>query len=254
MVPPADALRRSLLAPNLRAFEDLHARNWSTRFADPRGPHLHGLQALQPNFTFAGGEGRPRNIVQNAKYNTLGVLKLMQDPSYEPLAHCYYQVVFSATTRDWHMLQGGCSQRATFMILALFETLELDDRAIRNYFLLAQAGDVGRALANQLLWNLLTGPAMHPDHLDLSAWTTTFAKLQRQRYLDRPPRSHKDLQHWDWTHHYYLHHNLCRWARCRVPAPASVDHTPWYIGELSDGAPMAPPRCFGAGRREWQGN
>ena len=218
-------------------------------YADPRGPVLQPgqFQALLPGFTFAGDEGLPKHTPANAPLNTLGVLKKMGHPSYEFLRHSYNHVVFQALTKDWHMYQGGNSQKATFMLLALFETLELDRRAVRSYFLLAQSGDVGRALANQLLWNLLTGPAMHPDHLDLSAWVTTFAKHQRQRYLDRPPRSHKALQHWDWIHHIYYYKNLERWARTRAPAHAGPA---WTVECLPDGAPKAPPNCFGRGRRD----
>ena len=53
-------------------------------------------------------------------------------------------------------------------------------------FLLAQSGQVGRAHANKILWQLLSGPALDPLYADLSNLVTHEVYKARENF-DWPP-------------------------------------------------------------------
>ena len=55
-------------------------------------------------------------------------------------------------TEKWWILQGGNSPEALKEWLKVLKLLELDNKAKRDLFLMAQSGPVGRAQANKVLW------------------------------------------------------------------------------------------------------
>ena len=89
-------------------------------------------------------------------------------------------------TKRWWILQGGVQEEALHDWILVMEVLELDKKARRDLFLLAQSGHVGRSQGNQLLWHLLSTHANYPAYLDLSNLVTHKVYRANQEF-DKPP-------------------------------------------------------------------
>ena len=100
-------------------------------------------------------------------------------------------------TERWWVLQSGTGDEALEQWILVMKVLELDNKAKRDLFLLAQSGIVGRGHANKILWRLLTNEALDPAYQDLSRLVTNLVYSAR-RDFDRPPREHADLRWWSW--------------------------------------------------------
>ena len=81
--------------------------------------------------------------------------------------------------------------------MTIFMVLELDEKAIRDRWLLSHSGVAGQAEASELLWNLLAHQALDPTYEDLSRWVSNQVNTVRQRF-DRPPDASPDLNKWAW--------------------------------------------------------
>ena len=103
-------------------------------------------------------------------------------------------------TEKWAIIQGGMKADALNLWIQVTRVLELDNKARRDLFLLAQSDLVGHTHANKLLWDLLTGPALEKKYLDLSNLVSNWVGKARKEF-DRPPRDHVDLQWWTWEHY-----------------------------------------------------
>ena len=150
------------------------------------------------------------------------------------------KVLHRFLTDRWWILQGGFDDEALAEWLLVTQVLELDAKASRDLLLLAQSGRVGRAHANRILWETLTGPGLGPDYEDLSHLITNRVYLAR-RSFDRPPREHRDLSWWWWTCYESPYPKDLRWAPDEVPA------TRWVLQKGPGGKPLPPPECWGQG-------
>ena len=110
----------------------------------------------------------------------------MQDPFFVYYEHLYLKNLHKFLTEKWWILQGGHNREAVKEWLLVLKLLELDNKAKRDLFLMAQSGPVGRAQANKVLWKALTGPALEPDYPDLSNLVTHEVYKARKTF-DRPP-------------------------------------------------------------------
>ena len=141
-------------------------------------------------------------------------------------------------TERWWLLQGGTNDEALNEWLLVMKVLELDTKARRDLFLLAQSGQVGRTHANKLLWHILTGPAIDPVYMDLSNLVTHEVYKARKDF-DRPPRQHRDLSWWWWTCYEYPYKKDQRWSPVEVPTWS------WQLKQGDGGKPLQPPECWG---------
>ena len=122
--------------------------------------------------------------------------------------------------------------RTVEVICMISRVLELDRKAIMDWFLLAHSGLVGRTEASYVLWNILE-LALKKPYLNLSNKMTSLVGTSR-RSFDRPPRNHPDSRIWAW--HLY-------------EEPRYWDFSPTvalrYLGQPfiqpHDGAPLQPP-------------
>ena len=122
-----------------------------------------------------------------------------------------------------------------FKVLKL---LELDNKAKRDLFLMAQSGPVGRAQANKVLWKTLPGPALEPDYPDLSNLVTPEVCKARETF-DRPPRQNPDLEWWSWSSYTQLAQQDLKWCASEVPRRA------WRLQLGEGGKPLVLPACWG---------
>ena len=81
--------------------------------------------------------------------------------------------------------------------MTLCMVLELDEKAIHDWWLLSHSGVAGQSEASELLWNLLSHQAIGPVYEDLSRWVSNQVNTVRQRF-DRPPDASPDLNSWAW--------------------------------------------------------
>ena len=118
----------------------------------------------------------------------------MDDPAWKYFEWQYQKLIHSYLTEKWYMLQAGSDPNTELLWREVMEVLELDRKARRDLFLLAQSGRVGRCHANKLLWDLLSGPALDPRHTDMSNWVSKEV-LTHRRSFDWPPRNHADMKY-----------------------------------------------------------
>ena len=164
--------------------------------SEPTGPGAaHAGPAYQPP---------KRNL------RTLGWRKHLQDPFFVYYEHFYLKNLHKFLTEKWWILQGGNSPEALKEWLKVLKLLELDNKAKRDLFLMAQSGPVGRAQANKVLWKTLTGPALEPDYPDLSNLVTHEVYKARKTF-DRPPRQNPDLEWWSWSSYTQLAQQDLKW-------------------------------------------
>ena len=145
--------------------------------------------------------------------------------------HYHRQILRFLTTR-WYLLQGGTNDEAMQEWILVFKVLELDNKARRDLMLLAQSGFVGRAHANKVLWEILSGPALDPKYQDLSNIVTQRVYKAR-RDFDRPPREHGDLSWWWWSCFETLYKRDMRWGPDQIP----THH--WNLTTGNGGRPLA---------------
>ena len=145
------------------------------------------------------------------------------------------------------MLQAGSDRNTELLWREVMEVLELDRKARRDLYLLAQSGKVGRCHANKLLWDLLSGPALDPRYPDMSNWTSKEV-LRHRKMFDRPPRCHEDMKYFYWAQLDDVFQTPLR--------PFLVSEVPvggnWTLvmgtGPAA-GRPLPPPHCWGQRRR-----
>ena len=154
----------------------------------------------------------------------------------------YLKYIQRILTRQWHLLQGGTDERATRLWLEVLWVLEIDNKGIADLFLLAHAGEAGRAEANEVLWNLLTVDALDPEYLDLSHLLTSRVHGARQHF-ERPPKTHRDRGAWNWDRYYEVRSRNCS----SLTAPTRRGE---YLPDerhhrtLPGGVPVPPPDCW----------
>ena len=173
---------------------------------------------------------------------TLGMLLWLEKPGALWLEWKYLQTIHWILTKRWWIVQGGVDDQALEEWMAIMNLLELDKKARRDLFLLAQSGHVGRIIANKTMWEILTGPAIWPPYWDMSHKVSSMV-LSARRTFDRPPRDHADLKWWDWSYYKTVRSLDHRWA------PESVPRGPrgsWWMVEGEDGTPLEPPYCWGS--------
>ena len=136
------------------------------------------------------------------------------------------------------MLQGGTDKEALELWIMASKFLEFDNKARRDLFLLAISGEVGRTYANKILWNIMTGPAVCKEYLDLSNLVTHEVYKARKQF-DRPPRGHPDMDWWLWTWYDYNHKQDLMFS------PTAVPNVTWRLVTGPGGKPLPPTQCFG---------
>ena len=176
---------------------------------------------------------------------TLGWLKWLDYGGWPYFEWQYRKVIHKYLTTQWYLLQGGFDAESAALWREVMEVLELDRKARRDLFLLAQAGVPGRTFANKLLWDLLSGPALDPRYPEMSNLVSSQV-MEYRRMFDRPPREHADLKHFWWSRldDVYL-------AYLKPFKPKAVPNGPWTLlmGHGRDlGKPLPPPYCWGPGR------
>jgi hypothetical protein len=168
----------------------------------------------------------------------LGWLKYLDDPAFPYFEYMYLKTIHYFLTQRWWILQGGVDEVALKEWILVLKILEVDKKARRDLFLLAQSGQVGRTHANKILWQVLSGPALDPLYVDLSN-LVTHEVFKARRQFDRPPRQHRDLQWWWWTCYETPNKWDLKWS------PGEVPSGPWYRREGDGGQPLPPPECWG---------
>ena len=178
---------------------------------------------------------------------TLGWLEYMQHDAFPFMEWWYRRCIWTLLTQRWYLLQGGkwWEDGGKWWVQAM-HLLELDRKAQMEFFLLLQAGHVGRAHANKLLWNLLSIQALKKPYRDMSRYVTTSIKWCRKQF-DRPPRETQDLSWWSWSCYDDLEYGDMRiWG----PEATAQDDGPdshWYVKTTREGnLPLPPPECWGS--------
>ena len=170
------------------------------------------------------------------RLTTLGWLKHLQDPKFEYFEWQYLNCIRKLLTTKWFLVQGGNNGESLDLWQDIMALLELDKKACRDLLLLAQDGKVGRAYANKILWEIMSGPALDDRYIDLSNLVTHLIYKARRNF-DRPPREHGDLRWWWWT----CYSNL--WRKEEKRDPEAVPKHRW--GLLMD------PGGMPASMRDW---
>ena len=82
----------------------------------------------------------------------MGWLKYLDDPAFPYFEHMYLKSIHYLLTQRWWILQDGVDEVALQEWILVLRILELDQKARRDLFLLAQSGQAGRTHANKILW------------------------------------------------------------------------------------------------------
>ena len=168
----------------------------------------------------------------------MGWLKYLEDTALPYFEYMYLKTIHYFLTQRWWILQGGVDEVALKDWILVLKMLELDKKARRDLFLLAQSGQVGRTHANKILWHLLSGPALDPLYVDLSN-LVTHEVFKARKQFDRPPRQHRHLEWWWWTCYETPYKWDLKWSPGEVPSGA------WHRKEGAGGQPLQPPDCWG---------
>ena len=156
----------------------------------------------------------------------MGWLKYLKDPHAQCFECVYLKTLNWFLTEKWASLQAGYNQEALDLWSMVARVLELDSKARRDLFLLAQSGLVGRTLANKLLWTLMTGPALEDKYLDLSNLVSNSVGKARREF-DRPPRGHGDLQWWSWDNYQTPHKKRAHVLSTKCSSNSSDGYRSW---------------------------
>ena len=147
----------------------------------------------------------------------------------------------------WYIMQGGKDEEACQLWLRACMILELDRKAKIELFLLLQAGKVGRAHGNKVMWKMLSYYALQKPYMNLSSLLTSQIKWARQQF-DRPGREMLDLRWWNWKCYWDMtYKNLHEWSPEAIPTEDDPDWEP-YTGP--GGRPLKPPLCWGFYNRQ----
>ena len=112
---------------------------------------------------------------------TLGLLWKVNDPFFHYWEYEYLRWAKTILTRDWAIVQGGKNLEGTRKWFEIRLVLELDTIAQMDLMCLAQHGISGRALANLIIWELLTNEAITRPYEDLSNLVTNKVNLKRNQ-------------------------------------------------------------------------
>ena len=136
-------------------------------------------------------------------------------------------------TENWWILQGGVGPRAHKMWWTLFRVLELDNKAVTDWWLLLVSHAVGRACANKMMWDCLTSWAVQdPYYWDLSSWASSTVNFMRLSF-DKP--NPENVKYWSWAWHDVS--LFPEWCPRKVPK--------YFIRvRHPDGTPLPPPACW----------
>ena len=168
---------------------------------------------------------------------TLGWMKHLEVPYFEYFEWKHLKVVNWFLTDKWPLLQAGIDEEATDLWIKATRVLELDNKARRDLFLLAQSGYVGRTLANKVLFESLNVQAADRQYRDLSN-LVSHEVYKHRKVFDRPPRKHGDLACWTWESYISPPAHLRKWAPDQVPRVPEILTGP-------GGKPLPPPTCWG---------
>ena len=167
---------------------------------------------------------------------SLGYLKQWNSPAFHYFEWHYLKNIEDLLANKWHLLQGGYSQNCVNLWYQICRLLELDQKVTRELWILLHGGAVGRALANECLWSLLTKEALETSYLNLSNRLSVKIKDARRR-MDRPLANHIDRVNWGWER--YTTPDRPQWAASSIPTVPGW----WYQRSLHN-HPLAPPRCW----------
>ena len=218
--------------------------NWYRRQQEQtwRGGGGGGGGPPAPQVEFGGrNRDQPRRL--------LGVLKYSRDPHFRYFEFLFLKRIHQLLTRHWHLMQAECDERATALWHEALLLLEIDAKGQTDLFLLAQCGSVGRAEANEILFQILTNEALDNEYLDLSHLVSNRVSQARSSF-ERPPKDHLDRGQWDWGRYWRVRNpdfspQEVRRQYPQAPLPDQrlhVTHT--------GGVPLAPPRCWPRDIRE----
>ena len=143
----------------------------------------------------------------------------------------------------WYILQGGKNDAACQVWLRACKVMELDRKAKIELFLLLQAGKVGRAQGNRVMFKMLSYYALQKPYMNLSRLLTSQIKWARQTF-DRPGREMPDMRRWEWSWYWDMdYRNLHEWSPESIPH--DKDEYNWEPFAGPGGRPLKPPNCWG---------
>ena len=175
----------------------------------------------------------------NIKLTTLGLLKHANHRYFKFFEWKYLLFIKETLTLNWYRVMTGTSGPDMTLWLEIFLVLELDRKSQVDLMLLAHSGEVGRAMANEILWTILSEVALKDSYLDMSNKVSALVNLAR-RSFDRPPRRHRDIETWGWN--LLLRPSLLHrqhWSPLAPPPPNTT-----LILTLEGGEPVPPPQCW----------
>ena len=76
----------------------------------------------------------------------MGLLKYLGDDAFPYFEYMYLKAIHYFLTQRWWILQGGVDEVALGDLVRVLRMLELDQKARRDLFLLAQSGQAGRTM------------------------------------------------------------------------------------------------------------
>ena len=144
-------------------------------------------------------------------------------------------------------MQSGTDDTMAQHWFYIMQMLELDRKCKMEMFLLCQSGRVGRAYANQILFETLLTEALQKPYRTLSNLVTAKIKKARRNF-DRPPReSWGDLRWWSWRSY-----DDIDWGNMHVWSPEGVPAELEFMRFGEGGQPLKPPWCWGLkGDDDW---
>ena len=163
-------------------------------------------------------------------------MKLVMHIHFHWYEYMYLKFLHTCLTRDWWIIQGGHGLEALTKWYQIFEVLELDRKARRDFMLLVHSGLAGRSEANEIMWSLLSYWALQPQYKNLSSKVSQMILRARKKF-DRPPRRHGDRHSWTWSMYEEPRHRS--WSPLAVPRRGS-----WDLRTGPGGLPLPPPYCW----------
>jgi hypothetical protein len=250
LTPPAEALADEV---RIQAAEAARMASRGPAAAPVRGPSFTtfresaavrrsapvppgGPVPARPGAPAPRGPPAPGHVCPGA-YLSLGYLKLFNDPAFSYFEWNYLKQVERLLGDLWHLIQGGYDANCADLWYQICRLLELDEKVIRELWILLHGGAVGRALANEVMWGLLTREALEANYLNLSNCLSVKLKDARRR-MDRPPARHEDRGYWGWDK--YTAPDRPQWAASSVPQVPG-----WFYTRSMHNHPLPPPGCWG---------